>query len=338
MLHCNDSIPRLFQDQIILPVLLFAVIFSATPARADDQFTLLMGKESLDHYSSPQSTDTWQIEYLHDWNQTFSYSLDHVNLGEFNQGISRHPDYDGGNLWWHVDFLDHHLRLSAGVGLLFYYDTVGSSYGQGSTNTHGFGISYTMAATWHTDGPWLFQARASYVDAGGFDTQSVMLGVGYQLDFKGTADAGNHDDDFAAVFDQNKNEITLYGGQGVINQPYNVKTQSVALEYRRDISAYLQWSIAYLDEGDSALADRRGIIGELWLSKSFFDKRLSLSAGVGPYAARDRKQNPFVTTMRSFAAAYQVTPSVGARATWERVITNYNRDSDVFLIGGSYRF
>ncbi len=337
MIRHDNLIPTPLFRRVVLSTIFVTVALAAVPASADDQLLLLAGNESLSGAGQAQATDIWQIEYVHALSQNFSFSIDHVNQGEFNQGVSRHPDYDGTGIWAQTDFFEHHLALSAGAGLLYYYDTVGSSYGHGSTNVHGLGTSYTVAATWYTDSPLLFQIRAGYVDEGGFDTRFVMLGLGYQLDGKRSAGADQSDAE-SAVFDENKNEVTLYGGQGLINQPYGTRTQSVALEYRRDLTDYLQWSVTYLDEGDSALADRRGVIGEIWLHKEFFDKRLSLAAGIGPYFARDRMQDPFVATMRSFSAAYRITPGVSVRTTWERVITNYNRDSDVFLLGGSYRF
>ena len=127
----------------------------------------------------------------------------------------------------------------------------------------------------------------------------------------------------------------------MVNQPGNSKSGAFALEYRRDLGEYVQWTAGFLDEGKNAQTDRRGAVSEIWLAKSFLDHRLSLGVGVGAYLAQDsmrQGKRDFVTPIRSITAAYNFTSHFSLRATLERVITNYNRDSDVFLAGISCRF
>jgi len=38
------------------------------------------------------------------------------------------------------------------------------------------------------------------------------------------------------------------------------------------------------------------------------------------------------------SVAYRFHPRWGTRASWNRIITDYNRDADVWLAGISYRF
>jgi hypothetical protein len=325
----------------IFTALFLAAGMAATQAKAGDQLLFFDGIEARDHTSPVQTTYTFGAEFVHDFSEHFSWSIDNFNQGHFNKGIEHHRDFDGGNIWYNTNFFDRRLTLSAGFGALFYYDTTGGTYRNANEDVHGVGTSYTVAATWNTLSPFIVQVRANYIDAGSFNTKSLMLGVGYQLG--GRAGYGSSYSSQASDnnFNEYKNEVTFYGGKAIVNEPGNGHSNAFGVEYRRDLGQYVQWSVGYLNEGKTPLADRQGVEGEAWLAKSFFDNRFSLGAGVGLYLAHDSMRagdSTFVAPVRSFTLAYEVTPHLTVRATWDRPITNYNRDSDVAKFGIGYRF
>ncbi len=74
--------------------------------------------------------------------------------------------------------------------------------------------------------------------------------------------------------------------------------------------------------------------------------RLVLGIGFGPYLAIDRYRTPLPGEARdskfswifTATAAYRFSPRWDARLSWNRINTNYNRDTDVILLGAGYRF
>lgn len=88
-----------------------------------------------------------------------------------------------------------------------------------------------------------------------------------------------------------------------------------------------------------------GLTTQLWLAKPFLHDRISLSAG-GGYFAIDERRDPvlnrssgvFVSEIVSMSGSFRMTPHWHIRATWDRIITSYSRDSDIFLAGLGYRF
>ena len=80
---------------------------------------------------------------------------------------------------------------------------------------------------------------------------------------------------------------------------------------------------------------------ELWLAKAFFHDRLALGIGGGPYFAIDRRvdsEHVRIPIIFSTTGSYRISQDWLIRATWDRIITTYDRDTDIFLGGIGYRF
>jgi hypothetical protein len=89
------------------------------------------------------------------------------------------------------------------------------------------------------------------------------------------------------------------------------------------------------------LIDRYGLTTQIWLAKPFLDDKISLGIGIGPYFALDRRlktQQGRMPIMFSTTGSYRINENWLIRATWDRVITTYDRDTDIFLGGIGYRF
>jgi hypothetical protein len=81
------------------------------------------------------------------------------------------------------------------------------------------------------------------------------------------------------------------------------------------------------------------------LRRSFFDNRLTLGVGAGSYYALDTHRvkdgmdtGGKVSVLLTMSAAYNVTRHWYVRASWNRVMTSYDKDSDIYLGGIGYRF
>lgn len=291
-----------------------------------------------------EKTFAWQAQYMEGLGDHFAYSLSYLNQGHF---ISHHRDAHAANLWVRTNLLDRQLSLGVGVGGLFYYDTIHPANGGTPQDFHGWGTMVNVAATWYTQSRWFYQLQGYWVRGGqSFDSLSALAGIGYQLDappLQGPDVKGTH-----LTETTTDNELTVFGGETVVNIPLpDGRSPAVALEYRRGLWRYLEWTAGALYEGRNALIDRYGLTSQLWLAKPFLHDSIALSAGFGGYFAFDKRRgdNPqgrngefFVSEIVSLSGSYRLTQNWHLRTTWDRVITSYNRDTDIFRGGIGYRF
>jgi hypothetical protein len=284
-----------------------------------------------------QNTGAWQVRYMEGLGENFAYSLSYVNQGHF---ISHHRDGTAASLWLRTNQMDGQLSLGVGAGPIFYYDTIIPASGAAS-DVHGWGTMVNLLASWYTKNRWIYQLQGTWVKGGNsFDTLSVLAGIGYQLDAPPSPGP-----DLKAprqTEETTDNELTLFGGQTVVNIPGNGSSTAGSIEYRRGLWRYVEWTAGALYEGRSNLIDRYGLTTQIWLAKPFFDDRLALGAGVGFYLAEDRRREDrtgaFLSEMVSITVSYRLSRHWFIRSTWDRIITDYDRDTDIFLGGIGYRF
>lgn len=284
-----------------------------------------------------EKTFAWQVQYMEGLGDYFAYSLSYLNQGHFN---SHHRDGNAANLWVRTNLLDRQLSLGAGIGGLFYYDTQIPANGGPARDLHGWGTMANVAATWYTKSRWFYQVQGYWVRGGeSFDTLSALAGVGYQLDappVKGPDVKGTR-----LAERTTGNELTLFGGETVVNIPGDGHSQAVALEYRRGLWRFIEWTAGALYEGKSSLIERYGLTTQIWLAKPFLHDRISLGIGIGPYFALDRRLKTGqerLPIIFSTTGSFRIGEDWLIRATWDRVITTYDRDTDIFLGGIGYRF
>jgi len=131
------------------------------------------------------------------------------------------------------------------------------------------------------------------------------------------------------------------GNYPTVNNGGTPDSVAWAIEYRQNLPRYLDATLSWIEEGVAALSERRGIAAQLWLRRSFFDERVSLGIGAGPYYAvaqhtSDGEGTP-VSLLYTMSAAYQLDRHWTARVEWHRVTSTHNKDCDVFLGGLRYR-
>jgi hypothetical protein len=285
---------------------------------------------------SSNGSYAWGLTYLQGLHDYAAWSLTYLNEGH----IADHKrDGLSPQLWGRYPLFNRQVSLAAGIGPYLYYDTVTPSMGNSYSNGHGVGTMLSISATLYTESRFLLQARTNWVwTAQNVNTYSTTLGVGYQFEKVTTAEvpaAPSH-----LPNQLRNNEVTLSSGTTILNE-WTENRGSVAgsLEYRRNFGRYFDWTVGWLFEGNTI--SRNGPMAQFWVGRTFFDDQLSLGAGAGPYLGFDASAGNDVTKLNwlvSATASYRFDDHWALRFTWSRVTTNYDRDTDIFLSGISYRF
>jgi hypothetical protein len=277
----------------------------------------------------------WGLTYLQGLGDYMALSLTYLNEGHVQD---HRRDGVTPQFWGRYPLADRKVSLAAGVGPYLYYDTERPSTGDSYSNTHGVGTMLSMSATLYITSHFLFQARGNWIwTPQNANTYVTTLGIGYQFEKAPAKEAPQTLTD--KTFQPRNNEVAFLAGVAVLNE-YGVSGSSGAgaIEYRRSIGRYFEWSAGWLLEG--GFISRNGPMTQIWLGQRFFDDRLSLGVGAGPYLGFDASGGNVtkVNWLLSATASYMLHDHWALRATWSRVATDYDRDTDVILSGISYRF
>lgn len=322
------------------PSILAALLIGslARPALAQE-FSVLAGTQHTSELG--ESTYAWSYEYLHSLNENFYATFSWLNEGHVT---NHHRDGHSAQIWYRWLTPSRTWTFSGGVGPYRYYDTTvleGDVSGQ-STDDHGYGVMYSLAARWYFGHPWVAEARYNHVQTQhSISTDTLLVGVGYEFD--ATSRAGPEvpvaSYDFSSP---QRNEVTLAVGTSVLNNYQSPKGVAfVALEYRRRLTPYFDVSVAGLDEGENGVTKRRGVVASASLSREFLDHQANIGLGLGPYFAQDKDeagQQTRVLGLLTMFATWHWNESWSTRGYWYRTVTDNGRDTDVFLIGMGYSY
>jgi hypothetical protein len=315
------------------------IAFATCPAWAQE-LTVLGG--SMQDVKTHDHSYSWQLEFLEGLADHFAFSISYLNEGHVTD---HHRDGFTVQAWTRTNVLDRRLSLSAGLGPYYYLDTKAATAGADYTNDHSWGGILSLAATWYHGDRWLFQLRANWVETGrNIDTLSTLLGIGYRLD--SPPSPGQHQNTPHHEETARRNEITVFLGRTIVNSFGSEPSVAASIEYRRGLLPYMDWTVSWLHEGENSLIRREGLITQLWAVNEFFDGRLNLGLGGGAYLAVDRYRDPekygasddLVAGIVTLTAGYRFVPQWGIRVSWQRIVTDYNRDTDVILAGIGYMF
>lgn len=280
----------------------------------------------------------YQQNFTDHWYGTYTY----LNEGHLDD---HHRDGHSLQLWWRYLALDRRLALSLGAGPYLSFDTTDPGDNGTHTNQHGVSMLASAAATWYVGGPWLLQARFNRtVFASRFQSNTLLLGVGYQLD------RGDRPGPFLApptAYEASApNEVDLMLGGSIVNSFDHDTALAGSIEYRRRLWRYVDGTLSYLDEGSSPVLRRAGVAAQGWINGTFLHDHLTLGLGLGPYyatllhdtgPASDPSPSRWAGLV-TLSASYRFDQHWVARLSWYRVMTKYDRDSDVFVTGVGYRF
>jgi hypothetical protein len=325
------------RQEVEVKKIIFALLFVmlACPAVAQELF--INGGDTRDIKTGTDALQ-WSVTYRQGLGEHAAFSFSYINEGH---QPNHYRDGLAAQIWGRTNILNEQFSLALGVGPFAYADTKVTPVREVYENAHGFGIISSGTATWQGLSPLLLQVRLNYiVTQHSFDTLSATFGVGFLLD--ANPSQGSPPKPVQEKPTTN-NEITLFVGQAVLNSAKSETDNAMSVEYRRNILRYLDWTISYLNEGDTRPLGRSGIATQLWAVRTFFNDHLALGIGAGPYFARDKYsgqdgQRTTVAGDLSFMAAYRFHPRFAIRAAFSRIITDYSRDTDVFMGGLVYRF
>lgn len=316
------------------------LLFLAGTAHGQE-LTLFGG--GLKQSGSNESSPVWAFEYFHPLHENVAASFSWLNEGHVP---GHHRDGQAFQLWGRTNVLDRRLSLAAGFGPYRYFDTTVSSAGGGYANVHGWATVGSLAATYYTNRRWLYQLRFNRIVArDSISTSALMFGVGYQLE---PVPERGPQSSAPRQFEKTTNhEVTAFIGKTIVNSYFSENDTARALEYRRGLARYVDMTVGLLNEGDPRLIRRTGLTAQIWgVREVLANDSLVLGIGYGPYFAIDRYRSslPGEGGERNFSwiftasAAYRFGDHWSGRLSWNRINTNYNRDTDVILLGAGYRF
>jgi hypothetical protein len=323
----------------VIRALLAAGCIAMLPDAAAQELFGLVGALQADTPEDGRAS-AWLVSYHQALGEHLAASFTYQNEGHVP---NHHRDGQSLQLWAKTTAFSPRLSFAAGAGPYRYYDTTVATGASASdySNAHGYGVLYSATATWSATGRWLYQVRLDHIETKeSIDTTELVFGVGYKLD-----------KDDASVYRASasqpaakRNELTVFAGATIVNSLGSESDHAVAgsVEYRHAFGPAFRGSFAWLHEGEANLVGRYGVVAQGWYEPSFFGDHLTLGVGLGVYIAvdEDREGNhgAFAAGILTMTGSYRIGREWTARFSWSRVLSNYDRDSDILLLGVGYRF
>ncbi|WP_408221949.1 hypothetical protein [Paraburkholderia dipogonis] len=327
------------KGRIISPsTLLISTFLLLSPPASAQEFSMLAGPL----FSDSANTYSWSASYREGLGRFAAWSFSWINEGHIPD---HHRDGQTIQAWGRLPLWNDRLELSAGTGPYRYFDTTAAQAGGDYSNTHGWGLLWSLRAAYYFDRRWIAQAQLNHVQVfGGPDTTALLFGIGYQLEAKG--EPGPRQRAVPRTSKVTNNELAMMFGKTILNSGNSESANAGSLEYRRGLWRYVDVTASYIHEGGQIQSRRDGIAMQLWATRAFFDDNLALSVGVGPYVAitqnsdlpQNRTGDGRISALFAISASYRLSKHWLTRITWNRVITRYNRDTDLIEAGVGVRF
>lgn len=266
------------------------------------------------------------LNYLHPVGDYLAFSAGYLNEGH-PQG--HHRDGLAAQGWLRLPVASTGVTLSLGGGKYYYFDTARDD-GIHYDNDHGWANMASAAVDWQVDPHWYLQAQVTRLYPDGRDgTTLLMTGAGYHFDGSGRT--------LVQLSAARDDTLTLSVVRTIVNSFDSERADGYALEYRRALGRYVDASVTALVEGSNRRLDRRGVAAQLWLMRDLAPA-VELGMGAGPYAFRDlpdRRDGQYShwAGIASIVGRYHLGSRWTAQLSWNRVISNYERDADVFMLG-----
>ena len=182
--------------------------------------------------------------------------------------------------------------------------------------------------------------------AGEMKVNTAALGIGFWFGKDQKPIPGELGDTPSERAYQSDRELTVFLGQSVVNTFFSPQARAYAAEYRRGVARHIDWTASLLYEGNPLIVRRSGFATQGWAVNNFFDDRITVGIGFGPYVYIDKKhpaaadaRNPTsIAGLGSLSLTERFSEHWMARLLFNRVMSNYNRDADIFLLGVGYRW
>jgi hypothetical protein len=315
------------------------------PICAHGQMLSAMGSASYSSTTGESSVlRPYEVGYRQYLYKDFSLTFDYINEGHFTD---HHPDGYGLEFWYSFPSpITKYFSVSVGAGSFYYFDTVPAAGGS-STDLHGLAPMVSVAARARLSKKWSVLVSADWIDPT-HDIKSEMLsvGLGYWLvndDIPVGENPTGILERLMARTGSGKtehDEFALYGVISTINIAGNPSSFGGSAEYRYRFDENVEATLAYIYEGDPQVARRSGLTAQIWPVR-YGTGGFEIGAGFGGYVFVDKKRQPIPGKTTTAAVAPVVSLMVShsfrggwfARLIWDRVISNYNRDADIYRFG-----
>lgn len=319
-------------------LVIFCILLALPLCKADAQWLGLSAGGILNNNPFARSY-AWKIEYYDNIADNFLWSFIWYNEGHIK---NHHRDGMLLQAWYRQPLVQDKLFIAAGAGPFYFFDTT-KDHAPGYEDVHAFAAGAGIDIWYYMTPRWALKTGAMFVLSEGANANTVSLTLGAIYKFEDEQTTRGR---VPYLEYEGSNEITVYLGQTIVNSFQSQKSMAVMVDYRRNIFKYLDVSAAFLNEGDSDVIRRNGIIMQLWPTRRFAGGRLSLGAGLGAYIALDRHNNAPANTSTSalagiitMSAGYRLSfAPISLRASWNRTVTSYNRDTDIIMGGVGYYF
>jgi hypothetical protein len=300
------------------------------------EFTVLGGTMATTELK--QSSYSWQIDYCQDFYKNLAASITYVNEGHVP---GHHRDGYAVQAWGRLPTPHNRFSLALGLGAYFFYDTQALT-GGGTENVHGTATIVSLAGTGYLSNRTFYRLELSHIiPVHQMQVNTATLGIGYWFgrnDKPTPGEFGHGPDDKTTI---TGNELTVFVGQSVVNTFFSQSARAYALEYRRGLIRHVDWTASLIYEGNPEIVRRSGLATQVWAVNHFFQDRVTVGIGLGPYIYIDRKHpadagniNPAaITPLASLTLSEHLSGPWNLRLVVDRVTSSYNRDADIFLLG-----
>jgi hypothetical protein len=300
---------------------------------------------------------SWLIDYRQGILGRFDASLSWINEGHFtSDNVIHHRDGLALETWYNAPIGAQDFGLSLGFGGVDYFFDSQELNGQ-SLDIHRFTpvASADLKYSWDPLQPWFLQLRATELFPFR-DPEHLLVdfGAGYYFGPLETEHIGqlpSWNSANAATVDSDRFDLTVYKGVARVNTFARLDGSSYAADVRWSETAHFDWSAGYLYEGYSSTLRRSGLTGEGWIMSSGTPEGARWQAGIGlgfgAYANIDARKPspsgnaapvPFLAGLVSPTVYIKMPANLVLRLVWDRVVTSYNKDADLWLGGLGYRF
>ena len=316
-------------DVVISRLAAATLLAAAIPAAAQE---LSIGAGVTRAHDPDDTSFAAVAAYAHPIAPHWSAAFEYRNEGHVP---SHHRDGHSVQLWYSSNEGDG-FGMRVGAGPYRYFDTTVAENPLGFQNAHGWGALYGIAATWKPAGRWTWALRADHIHArDSFDTTTVSVEASYHLNQDGSLPRNAT----PGTFGTRDAELTVMAGRTILNSFESETTGSRLVELRGAFTPSVRGSIGLLNEGQAGVLNREGVLAQLWLEPSFGDGRYTLGVGLGPYFANDQERpGNHWHALIGTTVSWRFSRAWAARITWNRVSSNYDRDSDIITAGIGYRF
>lgn len=196
-------------------------------------------------------------------------------------------------------------------------------------NDFRIGIMTSVALKYYLDQSWYMRLQYNHIAMQTADSSSLLVGVGRDFGYNQPTDLS--DTDFTIGVWTGTSRTTQIGAQQ--------NATSYMVEGKRALSKSLAYSVGYLHEGDTQLANRQGVFAQMWYEYRPTDRWI-VGAGIGPYLAQDQRQTEGSNRAMMIGSirATREYRMFDVGVAFNRVSSFYNRDQDLFMVGISKKF